>query len=435
MEAVRLNAGMPIYETGHATHMYGPLLTVMLAGIFRVVGINLLGARVLFSFFGLALAAFLSTILCPKGSRAWWFLAFLLFLGISFRTNLIFFTAQPDCAAALFGMLGLYLWIGRDKSRVRPVISVGLFLCAAFMKQTAAAFALIPIIHTLGWERPLRWRSLVVSVIPASVVAIILIVIYFFAPQLFSGLVLVPATIKVYYGRIPRVVLYLLATFPIFVTALLAAFRSSGPVSERERWVWSAIIVLIPVSIWTTCKSGGSDNSLLYAYLAMTALLVLKLDTILHWIGALPPRRGFAAASAVALVILVSFFVQVRKDRSLLFARCGDEKYDATVVLARQHAGEKVISPQDPTLAYRASGYIGRSLFFELDAHAVNGNWPADLPLSMEEELAQADYVIEVKNYVPTPVFERGLRNQHFRPVVVEALIDSAYTIWQRAQN
>jgi hypothetical protein len=53
----------------------------------------------------------------------------------------------------------------------------------------------------------------------------------------------------------------------------------------------------------------------------------------------------------------------------------------------------------------------------------------------MEEELAQADYVIEVKNYVPTPVFERGLRNQHFRPVVVEALIDSAYTIWQRAQN
>jgi hypothetical protein len=31
------------------------------------------------------------------------------------------------------------------------------------------------------------------------------------------------------------------------------------------------------------------------------------------------------------------------------------------------------ISPQDPTIAYRASGYIGLSLFFELDAHG--GKW------------------------------------------------------------
>ena len=45
MEAARLNAGLPLYEAGHATHMYGPLLTVLLAEIFRVTGLNLLAGR------------------------------------------------------------------------------------------------------------------------------------------------------------------------------------------------------------------------------------------------------------------------------------------------------------------------------------------------------------------------------------------------------
>src|SRR5205823_4823010 len=49
MEAARLNAGLPLYEAGHATHMYGPLLTVLLAEIFRVTGLNLLAGRIGFS--------------------------------------------------------------------------------------------------------------------------------------------------------------------------------------------------------------------------------------------------------------------------------------------------------------------------------------------------------------------------------------------------
>jgi hypothetical protein len=49
MEAMRLNAGLPLYESGHATHMYGPLLTVALAGIFRITGLNLLAARMALS--------------------------------------------------------------------------------------------------------------------------------------------------------------------------------------------------------------------------------------------------------------------------------------------------------------------------------------------------------------------------------------------------
>jgi len=114
IEAVRLNAGLPIYDSAHATHMYGPLLTVVLAGIFRVTGLNLLAARIVVSIFALVLALFLAVLLCRKCSRGWIAFAALLFLGINFRTNLALLSAQPDCIAILIACLGLLLWTRRN---------------------------------------------------------------------------------------------------------------------------------------------------------------------------------------------------------------------------------------------------------------------------------------------------------------------------------
>ena len=86
MEAVRLNAGLPVYETAHATHMYGPLLTVLLAGVFQVFGFNVL--------------------------------------------------------AALLAIVALYFWATRKSSLLLSLASIALFLCATLCKQTSAAFAL-----------------------------------------------------------------------------------------------------------------------------------------------------------------------------------------------------------------------------------------------------------------------------------------------------
>ena len=38
MEGIRFNAGLPLYEAGHATHLYGPLLSLMLGIIFKGSG-------------------------------------------------------------------------------------------------------------------------------------------------------------------------------------------------------------------------------------------------------------------------------------------------------------------------------------------------------------------------------------------------------------
>ena len=94
-----------------------------------------------------------------------------------------------------------------------------------------------------------------------------------------------------------------------------------------------------------------------------------------------------------------------------------------------------MISPQDPTIAYRATGYVGNSLIFELDTHAVNGNWPSTLPALLSGELDAAKFVVQVKSFVPNPMFDRALEEHGFSPVPVVALADSAYTVWGKQTN
>src|SRR4029077_7150403 len=198
MEAVRLNNGLPIYETAHATHLYGPLLTVLLAAAFQAFGVNFIAARLLMSIFALALVIFLSAILCREKPRPYWSISILLFLGINLRTNLILFSVQPDWAAAFFAIAALFMWITRNKSAFRSLVSVALFTAATLLKQTTAAFALIPIAHTLIWKRPLNIRELALSVLPTMSVLLEFAAIRFAWPQMFAAIVTIPAAIKIY---------------------------------------------------------------------------------------------------------------------------------------------------------------------------------------------------------------------------------------------
>jgi len=433
MEAVRLNAGLPVYEAAHATHVYEPLLTALFAEVFQVFGLNLLAARIVMSIFALALIIFFSDIFCSGKSRACSAIALLLFLGINFRTNLIFFSTQPDWIAALLAIVALYVWTTRKSSLLLSFVSVALFLCAMLCKQTSAAFALVPLVYVLLWKRPLQLRDLALSLLPTMSILLAVAAIRSLWPQMFTAMVTIPASIKVYPGRAWNVTLYLFATFPIFLIALWSIWQSRNSLTEGERWILSALIVFLPVSIWTTCKSGSGYNSLLFAYLAMTALFVARLEAIFHWLRSLSIQRRPVAAIAMALAILASFFLQFDQAVALLSVRHGDEKYDIAVALARNL--KSVISPQDPTIAYRANGYFGRSLFFELDTHAVEGNWPEQLPMSILQELGKADYVITVHSYVPTPVFDRSLVQNGYHQVSFSELHDSAYTVWSKPSD
>jgi hypothetical protein len=434
MEAMRLNAGLPVYESAHATHLYGPLLTIMLAGIFRLVGLDLLAARIVMSVCALALAIF-AAVVCNRVKSVFWIaFAALLFLGINLRTNLALLSAQPDCIAILLASIALLLWAKADQFAINLLVSVGLLICATFFKQTAAAFALVPIVFVLMWQRPLTPGRLFTSALPALSISLALLILKLAAPEVFRAMVVVPASIQVHWERAPGILIYLVVTFPLFFIGLIASFSGRQPLEEVDRWILSALVVLIPASVWVICKSGGSYNSLLPAYFAMTALFVSRLDTILNWLKTLSIQRAALVSSIIGLAVLFSFFVQFDRALAILAVRNGDEEYEAAVTTARD-LGKGVISPQDPTIAYRATGYFGNSLIFELDANAVNGNWPSTLPESLSHELDSATYVVQVKSFVPNPMFDRALVERGFSPVPVVALADSAYCIWSKQSN
>lgn len=432
VEAMRFNASLPLYESGHATHMYGPLSTIVLALIFRLTGLNLPAARIILSIFAFALALLLATVFCRGGKlRGYWLIAFVLFLGVNLRTNLMFLTAQPDCLAILVATVALYFW-ATAASFIRIAVSVFCFVGAVLLKQTTAAFTLVPLVYALIWERSSRIK-IALSALPAISIFFCFASIRLLWPNVFSSIITVPASIKVHYASVPAMFVYLLFTFPIFLVAVIAALLSHSK-AIADRWIYACLIVFIPAGIWMICKSGGSYNSLLFAYLAMTALFVRQVDLVVDWIASLSIQRKIAAFIALLLLVLFSFFAQVGQAASLLFTRCGDDKYDVAVAVARS-LGRGVISPQDPTIAYQANRYFGHALYFELDAHTINGEWPARLPEAMETEIRRASYVIEVRTHVPTTVLNHSLNQNQFHPVDVPDLEGSAYVLWAKSRD
>lgn len=242
----------------------------------------------------------------------------------------------------------------------------------------------------------------------------------------------VPASIHVSWLRAASGAVLILSSFPVFYLGAAALLIRDRHVSEMDHWIYSGVMVLVPTAIWTFAKSGGSPNSFLYAYLAMASLLVSQFPAIARWIDSLPAPRILPATIALAISMLGSYFFEFQQSLILLTSTHGDEKIGTAIALARSLGGE-VISPEDPSIAYRANGHLGGSVFFELDAHAINGEWPSSIPPAVAGELSRAKAVIEVHGYVPMPGFLEALLAQKFRPIVVPALEKSAYTLWLKS--
>ena len=431
MEAVRFLHGLPLYEPGHATHMYGPLLTLTTAAIFKLAGFNLILWRTVFSLFGIALAAFLATLLCRRAPHRW-FLAFVLLAAVNLRANLALASAQPEIVAAFLSAIALYLWAAPGQSVIAiRLVSIALFLGATLFKQTSAAVALIPPVYTLCTPGPVAWRKLLGAALPAIAIASFIGLSYFVAPLLFQAIIAVPASIHIDFSRVISGVTWLLTTFPIFVLGLIILLAKREPLSEVERWVCCSILVLVPTGVLTLAKSGGAYNSLLFAYLAMAALFVSQVRFLLAWIESLSLSRRTIASLLLALSILSSYSLAFEQTLQLLSIRYGDDKRAAAIATAFS-AGPGIISPEDPSIAYRANGYFGRSMFFELDAHAVNGEWPATTPSKIGDEVENARGVIEVNGYLPLPLFRRTLVAKGFAQVPIPCLENSAYSLWMK---
>jgi hypothetical protein len=426
MEGIRM--GIPVYDPSHATHLYGVLLTAALAGMFRITGLNLLAARIFFCGISVALMAVLAGTF---GGRNLFRFGVILLMGLAvgWRTNFIIFTTQPDAAAALLGLLALICWA---RARSAPVmgLSMLLFITAMLFKQTAAALAVVPAVYAVMFERPVLARRLVIALLPLAAVVLTLAAIYAMAPAMFNGMVVVPALLKIQTLRLLPTVLNFFGSFPIIVL-VVPSLLFGRPLSACERWAVAALVILFPACIWTVIKSGGSTNSMLPVYLALIGLVGSRLDDLLLRSPTTTAARAFAASSVIGAVLLGSFFFRFPQSLPVLFSQCGDDKYMEAVRVA-QLLGPGVICPQDPTIPYHANGTFGRSLFFELDTHPVQGEWPPELPSGMAADMQAAHFLIQAECFVPAPQFDQALDRFGFHPLSVPVLAGSAYRVWRK---
>jgi len=418
MEAMRAKAGLPLYDQTHATHLYGPLLTLALAAIFSATGLNLLAARVVFSIAGIALAALCTVLVCRGSRRKYMLLVFVMFTAIGWRTNFISFCAQPDAIAALCGVLALTLW-----AKGLELLSIPLFITAVFFKQTAAAFALIPIVCAILLAPDRSLKILSRGCWPAAAVVLALTLVRFTAPLMFHAMIVVPGSIVIHWERTLPSVLLFFGSFPILFLALQTFSRRTVRPGV-ESWIIAAAVVLVPLSIWTMLKSGGGYSSLFPAYLALVALVAIRIEDLIS-------TRSGMKNLIVASALLVSFFFPLEKALPLLFNRSADGHYASVVAVAKRLEGN-IVSPQDPSIAYRAKGTFGPSLFFELDTNSVNGEWPRVMPANIETALRSANYVIEAESYVPVAQFQPALVAAGFRKINVPELANSAYAVWEK---
>jgi hypothetical protein len=179
-------------------------------------------------------------------------------------------------------------------------------------------------------------------------------------------------------------------------------------------------------------KGGGWWNSLLPFFISAAGFVTLQLPRAFAVLDnpALSIWRR-AMVSAVLSAMLVSFAIRHPGDLLSAFRGAivvqGDARYAQVIALVRQLPG-RVLCPEDPTIPLLARGEITRSAFFEMDV----ARWPTRLHAYVDEEIADARYVIQVKGPLRHLLSDEWLNRLGFSPVHEARLEGSVYRLWQK---
>jgi hypothetical protein len=427
-EGWRLAHGLPVYDDSHATHMYGPLFTVWLAGLQSLFGFNYPAIRLAFVLLGVASAVGLAVLTCPT-VKSWRFLlAATLFLSCNVQTGLGFSHGWSDMPALLLAVAGLYVLLGRAGpfNASRGVFASALLLLAFLFKQTAGMAALIPVI--LWIFDPKRrgngglWLWLPVFTIFAAVACIA-----FFLPAMFHQMVRVPASISVFGARWWEGLVNILQGHVLFWLCAGLAIARPARIAYPRGWLVAGAAV-IAISAWTFAKAGGYYNSLIPGFLMLSLASVVVINSI--------PTEEFRAWNMIAKIVAAVAFCITTMGGTLEIMRLlalshGDENYGRVIEFARKLPGV-VSSPEDPSIALQSKGSAGNSLFFELDNAVIAGKWPEGIPARIDHELRRSDWLIEVRSPYSTIISPASLEGAGWTKVAMPDVASQTYLLWKR---
>jgi len=442
-DAWRMMQGNSIYAVGtdHATHMYGPLITVVLAHAFTIFGPVLEVGRFLSAISGTLVVLLLASVF-GRDDRLAFAISVALLLAANTRSGYYFTETRPDMVSLFFVMVALLaLYYGQERTKIPPRASLTvagsvLLVIAVMFKQTAAAFMFVPVLAMLPTLRQKNKRVLL-TIVPIVAIFGTLTAVWYFAPGVWHFIAEVPAQYKISVLRIAYMGVALLTGFPLFVLALIHwVFTDAQDTWQkpRVRWLLAAMICAIPSSLVATAKAGGVANSLIPAILSMSASCAWRVPVALALLR--DERRSLSLRLVTGMLLGILVFAHTYPDApgglGLGALNSGSGTLDRSSVIAEARLlPGKVISPDDPTIALIAKGYAGRTAVFEADAV----HWDLNRSDALIREIDSADYVITMQNELWWVVVKDDvLKARGFVKSTFKTTSCSVYELWRRMQ-
>ncbi len=439
-DAWRARHGLRVYSLpaeDHATHMYGPLITYVVAPFarsndlnFRVPRFIALGSSIALT---LALSIGLTRRLSGMTRLLVLIIAICLLLTQFYRTRVTIAESRPDAVAAAFAGLAVWLfYLGQTRSAIFGLLGIVAMLIGFFFKQTAAAVAVIPL-AAMFFARPVRMSWLVI--VPPVVMGLTILVLRVWFPDVYFYVVKVPTLFRFRFDAWPLEVIKLITTNVLFDIALilwLAGMCASSVSRSATAWILAAVLVLSISCGAAVAKLGGKNNSYLAAFIAMAAFSIAILPDLLAKVSSLVRSRAMqlvATAFLSLMLIADATSVEGTDARASSVRAYGDKHYKQIVKRVRKLHG-RVVCLDDPTIPLKAKGYLGRNIVVELDAIGWHGR-----PAYLTSDLKRADYTIRVDGVWTSQVTDKELKRLGFKAVSDPAFAKTGYFLYRRAKS
>jgi len=461
-EAGRMLQGQAIYTIGtdHATHMYGPLITVVLAQAFELTGPVLQLGRFVNAISGIAIVVLLAAIF-GRSDRLTFAMSVALLLAVNSYVNsytdYYFVETRPDTVSIFFATLALIvLYHGEESEKKAPrrvatiIAGSALLVIAVMFKQPAAAFVFVPALAMLAKPGKLSFQNQFLSAaIPIVGMLVTLGAVWYFAPGLWHFIVELPAQFKYSISAFGETAVSLLISLPLFVLALMHWLLTDARDNwqlPRVRWLMAAMICAIPVSLVASAKEGSDSNSLMPALLAIGAFCAWRTPVALAFLR--DNSRPLPSRIATGILFGILLIGQAHPmpwplGWTALNAGWGAADRALVIAEARELPG-KVICPDDPTIPLMAKGYAGRTAVFEEDAlggEDVLGSGAPDWRRvqALSKEIDSADYVIVIGRLPEDTSMDRQqirhdtLQASGFVKSEFRTTSTPVYELWRRA--
>jgi hypothetical protein len=438
LDGYRAEKGLPVYEPlsiGHATMPYGPLQPYLLGLIYHFTGPNLYGGRVISLLAGLGLTALF--IWAFAEIRTFWYglIVAAMVVSIHYRCRAYFTEARPDLLGLLLASAALMLaFIAHQRLKFWLYVPATFCFLAAFLfKQTFAVTALIPPLAILINRPSAIRRHLVISLSPGIALFACMVILKTCFPLVWFYAFQVQAQMAIPPGRILEGIYDLFIYSPLYVALAFALGMHPGFNARDEpkmNWLLAATVILGLASTLAFAKRGGSYNSLMLGFAPMIAFCIIALPRV---IGLLAdpnfPRITRGATSAVlGLLFLATTFGIPRSNDFVFHAVWSNGNYREMIKIAKSLPGH-VISPDDPTITFFATGQLDRSIDLEATAYGL----PSTSPLPINRYFQRATWIIRM-DANSGPKNDQWMRDLGFRRTLADGP-PQGYSIWRNTRT